>query len=144
LTQFNQQQAETDRLQRKADGEKDVALKRQYQADADRAGRTSGDTKYQLNTISNQINAAKMERIRIDRDRVALGGTALMQGQELENMRRGLEHERLRNENKQKRADKAKHIGGKAAALGSQIHAFSTYDEFPFEELRSTLLSNLR
>ena len=68
-----------------------------------------------------------------------------MQGQQLENMRQGVERDKVKAENKQKRAEKAKLITSvKAVGLENEARAFSTYAAFPIEELRETLLEKVR
>jgi hypothetical protein len=53
--------------------------------------------------------------------------------------------DKLKNEAKQKRTEKSKSsANAKVLALENEARAYSTYDSFPFEELRETLRSNAR
>jgi hypothetical protein len=63
----------------------------------------------------------------------------------LDNQIQDLDREKLKNDSKQKKAEKAKASpSSKALARETEARAFTTYDTFPLEELRETLLSSVK
>jgi hypothetical protein len=146
MPQYNQQKTHIDRLQQQASNEQNPQLRSQRQNDVRRAQDTfNNTTQRQVDNLNLQINQAKQERLGIQQKKNFIQGGAAAQGQQLENLRQGIELDKLKNENKQKRAEKGKAASsGKALALDSKAHAFRTYDDFPFEKLRSKLLGNFR
>jgi len=95
----------------------------------------------QINLKSNQMAMIQQKHNEIEQMMIAAGGSAQMQGMKLENMRQGLDRDRLKNENRQKKTEKKKASGSsKALALEAEAKAFTTYDDFPLEDVRSRLL----
>jgi len=99
----------------------------------------------QLEIANNQLGLTQVALVNIQQQRIATGGAANMQGQQLENMRQGVQRDKQKNEAKQKKAEKAKPAANvKLAALENEARTYATYESFPFEELRENLLKRAR
>ena len=99
----------------------------------------------QINMTNNEMVLLQQKHNEIQQQMVAIGGAAQVQDLQLKGKLQNLEREKLRVENKKKKADKKK--GGapaKALALEAEARAFSTYDDFPLEEARNRLLELLQ
>src|SRR5262245_4346739 len=145
FTQLRQEQATARGLEQLAAGEKNAALRLDRQRDADRAAYTANITRQRLETAKVQLANTVVQRNGIQQQRDAARNWAITQGLQLQNQEKGIELDKLKNDNKQKRAEKAKPTtNGKAISLEIKARAFGTYDEFPFEELRAALMAKLQ
>src|SRR5205823_5071027 len=99
----------------------------------------------QMDNVRIQVNDVAVQRNVLQQLRQQALGGANIQGQLLENQHKQLEKEKLRNENKQKNAQQGKAATTtKTLAFDVRAHAFSTYDTFPLQELRDTLLKSVK
>jgi hypothetical protein len=143
--QASQAQANADRLNAQAGREQNAVTRERINFDARQALNTVNSYQTQMDNVRLQMNDVAVQRNVLQQlKQQALGG-ANIQGQLLENQQKQLEKEKLRNENKQKREQQGKSgPNTKTLAFDVRAHSFSTYDTFPLEQLRETLLKSVR
>lgn len=143
--QASQAQAKADRLNAQVAREQNADNRQRLQFDANLALNTVGNFQVQMDNVRIQIADATAQRNTLRQLRAQALGGANIQGQLLENQQQQLEKEKSRNENKQKREQQGKTpLSTKSLALEVRAHSFSTYDTFPLEQLRETLLKSVR
>lgn len=144
-TQYNQLQTDQRNLQAKAANEQNPANKQRLEADARRLQGQLNSLQRESAAIDGQLTATQANRNLLQQKANVLSGNAAAEGKQLEDRRRGIDKQKFRNENKQKREEKSKATAtGKMLTLQTEARAFSTYEEFPLEELKAKLLEKLR
>jgi hypothetical protein len=104
---------------------------------------TARNTKFQIDTLNNYIAAAQPNYNAIQQQIQTAQAGGAIQGQQLDDQRRGLDKDKLRIDNRAKR-EQGKNNSPKALALETQSRSFSTYFTLPLEDLRASLLARLQ
>jgi hypothetical protein len=97
-----------------------------------------------LDSINLDLQANARDRLFLQQERITLNGGAGMQNMQLQGTKQDIERAKRITDLKAKKAEKAKaSVGGKALSREAEARAFSTYDEFPLDELRERILATL-
>jgi hypothetical protein len=141
-------------------------VKRLEQEAADPKNPQQQGAQFQLNTARNQLrdlnsrlNFTNNEIFRIEASHQRLVQQGLVsqwqaqnQGQQLQGQQNQIEKGMRKNANEQRRAEEGKAaadaealaLARKASVLNTEAAAFTTYDQFPFEEVKAKLLRALK
>jgi hypothetical protein len=139
--QLNQQHANIQRLQQQVASEQNSQVRQQLQTDLHLMQNAACDTQRLVNDLSGRIAMMRQKLVGLDQQIRVLGGGAMMKGQQLEQQQVDLDRQKQSLVKKQMREERLKSsAGAKAATLGNEARAFSTYDEFPLDELRDRVL----
>jgi hypothetical protein len=143
--QATQYQANADRLNAQAAREQNATSRQRYQFDAQQAMNTVSTYQTQMDNLRIQMNEVTVQRNALQQMKQQALGGANIQDQLLQQQQKQIEKEKLRNENKQKREQQGK-SGANTKTLVFEVRArsFSSYDTFPLEELRETLLKSVK
>lgn len=142
ISQQDQDRKDAVQARNKADREKDLNTRKRLIAEAERFEAAVQNAQFNIEDLDDQITkeqrlAAKL----VEAVNLAKAGR-LMQGQELDNLRRGLDKKEDKIEGRKNRIAQAK-LAPKTITLPSHARAFSTYAVLPLDDWRSLILKKL-
>jgi hypothetical protein len=145
MTGLNRARANAQGLSTQMRGEKDNARRRQLEGDYQRAQNDVLANERQVDFVNGQIRMTNGQRIVLQNRANALIAEAKVKGFQLENQLQDIDREKAKNENKQKKAERAKSgPSSKALSRETEARAFTTYDTFPLDDVREILLNSVK